>query len=88
MLVIQPWDVNLIPVIEKEILKSDLGLNPSNDGKVIRLPIPMLTEERRKELVKLVRKSSENAKIAIRNTRRECNDIIKKMEKKQRVKRR
>lgn len=88
LLVIQPWDVNLIPVIEKEILKSDLGLNPSNDGKVIRLPIPMLTEERRKELVKLVRKSSENAKIAIRNTRRECNDIIKKMEKKQRVKRR
>ncbi len=81
LLVIQPWDVNLIPVIEKEILKSDLGLNPSNDGKVIRLPIPMLTEERRKELVKLVKKSSENAKIAIRNTRRECNDIIKKMEK-------
>ncbi|QQY80704.1 ribosome recycling factor [Keratinibaculum paraultunense] len=81
LLVIQPWDVNLIPVIEKEILKSDLGLNPSNDGKIIRLPIPMLTEERRKELVKLVRKASEDAKIAIRNTRREANDKIKKMEK-------
>ncbi len=81
LLVIQPWDINLIPVIEKEILKSDLGLNPSNDGKIIRLPIPMLTEERRKELVKLVRKTSEDAKIAIRNTRREANDKIKKMEK-------
>jgi ribosome recycling factor len=81
LLVVQPWDANLIPVIEKEILKSDLGLNPSNDGKLIRLPIPLLTEERRKELVKLVRKSSENAKIAIRNTRRESNDKIKKLEK-------
>lgn len=81
LLVIQPWDINLIPVIEKEILKSDLGLNPSNDGKIIRLPIPMLTEERRKELVKLVRKTSEDAKIAIRNTRREANDKIKKMER-------
>ncbi|MCF6460512.1 ribosome recycling factor [Clostridium sp. Cult3] len=81
LLVIKPWDVNLIPAIEKEILKSDLGLNPSNDGKLIRLPIPMLTEERRKELVKLVRKNAENAKIAIRNTRRESNDTIKKMEK-------
>ena len=81
LLVIQPWDANLIPVIEKEILKSDLGLNPSNDGKLIRLPIPMLTEERRKELVKVVRKSQENAKVAIRNTRREANDEIKKMEK-------
>ena len=81
LLVIKPWDVNLIPAIEKEILKSDLGLNPSNDGKLIRLPIPMLTEERRKELVKLVRKNAENAKIAVRNTRRESNDIIKKMEK-------
>lgn len=81
LLVIQPWDVNLIPVIEKEILKSDLGLNPSNDGKLIRIPIPLLTEERRKDLVKVVRKSAENAKIAIRNTRRESNDIIKKMEK-------
>jgi ribosome recycling factor len=81
LLVIQPWDAKLIPVIEKEILKSDLGLNPSNDGKLIRLPIPLLTEERRKELVKLLRKNAENAKIAIRNTRREANDKIKKLEK-------
>ncbi|WP_025641108.1 ribosome recycling factor [Schnuerera ultunensis] len=81
LLVIQPWDINLISVIEKEILKSDLGLNPSNDGKLIRLPIPLLTEERRKELVKVVRKSAESAKISIRNIRREANDIIKKMEK-------
>ena len=81
LLVIQAWDVNLIPVIEKEILKSDLGFNPSNDGKLIRIPIPLLTEERRKDLVKVVRKSAENARIAIRNTRRESNDMIKKMEK-------
>lgn len=81
LLVIQPWDTNVIPAIEKAILKSDLGLNPSNDGKLIRLPIPLLTEERRKELVKTVRKNAENAKISIRNIRRDVNDIIKKMEK-------
>ncbi|NLY84740.1 MAG: ribosome recycling factor [Tissierellia bacterium] len=81
LLVIQPWDPKLIPAIEKEILKSDLGLNPSNDGKVIRLVIPMLTEERRKELAKLVKKTSENAKVAVRNIRRDINDRIKKMEK-------
>ncbi|CAK7043212.1 ribosome recycling factor [Tissierella carlieri] len=81
MLVIQPWDVKLIPVIEKEILKSDLGLNPSNDGKVIRLLIPALTEERRKELTKVVKKNGENAKVAIRNIRRDLNEQLKKMEK-------
>lgn len=81
LLVVQPWDAKLIPTIEKEILKSDLGLNPSNDGKVIRLPIPLLTEERRKELVKLVKKSCENAKVSIRNIRRDTIDAIKKMEK-------
>lgn len=81
LLVIQPWDANIIPAIEKEILKSDLGLNPSNDGKLIRLPIPMLTEERRKELVRVVGKSQENAKVAVRNSRREANDVIKQMEK-------
>lgn len=81
LLVIQPWDANTIPLIEKEILKSDLGLNPSNDGKLIRLPIPQLTEERRKDLVKVVRKNAENAKIAIRNNRRDANDALKKMEK-------
>ncbi|SHH99776.1 ribosome recycling factor [Sporanaerobacter acetigenes] len=81
LLVIQPWDVNTVPQIEKAILKSDLGLNPSNDGKLIRLPIPQLTEDRRKELVKIVKKSAENAKVAIRNSRREANDKLKKMEK-------
>lgn len=81
LLVIQPWDANLIPIIEKEILKSNLGLNPSNDGKLIRLIIPQLTEERRVDLTKIVRKNAESAKIAIRNTRRDGIDKIKKMEK-------
>lgn len=81
LLVIQPWDSKLIPIIEKEIMKSDLGLNPSNDGKLIRLVIPQLTEERRKDLIKVVKKNSENAKVAIRNTRRDAVDKIKKMEK-------
>lgn len=81
LLVIQPWDSTLIPIIEKEILKSDLGLNPSNDGKLIRLVIPILTEERRRDLTKLVKKSGENAKISIRNIRRDSNDQLKKMEK-------
>lgn len=81
LLVVQPWDIKLIPAIEKAILKSDLGLNPSNDGKIIRLPIPLLTEERRKELVKLVKKNCENAKVSIRNIRRETLEVIKKMGK-------
>lgn len=81
LLTIQPWDTSLIPVIEKEILRSDLGINPSNDGKIIRLAIPQLTEERRIELTKLVRKNGENAKIAIRNIRRDGIDEVRKMEK-------
>lgn len=81
LLMIQPWDASLIPTIEKEILKSDLGLNPSNDGKVIRLAIPQLTEERRVELARIVKKDGENAKIAIRNIRREAMDLVKKQEK-------
>ncbi len=81
LLTIQPWDSSLIPVIEKEILRSDLGINPSNDGKIIRLAIPQLTEERRIELTKLVRKNGENAKIAIRNIRRDGIDEVRKMEK-------
>lgn len=85
LLVIQPWDASLIPAIEKEILKSDLGLNPSNDGKLIRLIIPMLTEERRKELAKVVKKNGENAKVAIRNIRRDLNERLKKMEKNKEV---
>ncbi len=76
---IQPWDRNSFSNIEKAIMKSDLGLNPINDGKVIRISIPPLTEERRKELVKVAKKNTEDAKIAIRNVRREANDTLKKM---------
>ncbi|KNF08847.1 ribosome-recycling factor Frr [Gottschalkia purinilytica] len=79
MIVIQPWDANILGEIEKSIQKSDLGLNPTNDGKIIRLIIPQLTEERRKELIKVVKKVSENAKIAVRNQRRDANDAVKKM---------
>ncbi|WP_042456375.1 ribosome recycling factor [Neobacillus dielmonensis] len=81
LLVIQPYDKSVLGEIEKAILKSDLGLNPTNDGSVIRLAIPQLTEERRKELVKLVKKESEEAKIAVRNIRRDANDDLKKLEK-------
>lgn len=81
LLVIQPWDASLIPIIEKEILKSDLGLNPSNDGKLIRLVIPMLTEERRKELSRVVKKNGETAKVSVRNIRRDLMDNLKKLEK-------
>ncbi|MDO4555507.1 MAG: ribosome recycling factor [Lachnospiraceae bacterium] len=81
MLVIQPWDSSLIKAIEKAIQNSDIGINPSNDGKVIRLVFPELTEERRKELVKDVKKKGENAKVAIRNIRRDANDFLKKQNK-------
>ncbi|MBA4547415.1 ribosome recycling factor [Thermoactinomyces intermedius] len=80
-LLIQPWDKSVLPEIERGILKSELGLNPNNDGSVIRITIPALTEERRNELVKLVRKTGEDAKVAIRNIRRDANDTLKKMEK-------
>ncbi len=81
MIVIQPWDPQMLPVLEKAILSSDLGLTPANDGKVIRLTIPQLTEERRKELVKQVKKVAEEFKVAVRNVRREANDSLKKMKK-------
>ncbi|HHY14198.1 MAG TPA: ribosome recycling factor [Thermoanaerobacterales bacterium] len=81
LLVIQPWDPKSIEDIEKAILKSDLGITPNNDGEVIRLVIPQLTEERRQELVKVVGKKTEECKVAIRNIRRETNDILKDMEK-------
>lgn len=80
-LLIQPWDATAIAEIEKAILKSDLGLNPSNDGKIIRLSIPQLTEERRKDIIKILKKVTENSKVAIRNERRTANDDLKKMEK-------
>ncbi|MFN2268186.1 MAG: ribosome recycling factor [Desulfonatronovibrio sp.] len=76
---IQPWDRNAFSSVEKAIMKSDLGLNPVNDGKVIRINIPPLTEERRKDLVKLAKKYSEDTKVAIRNIRRDANDTLKKM---------
>jgi ribosome recycling factor len=81
LLTIQPWDPSLISPIEKAILASGLGLNPSNDGKIIRIPIPVLTQERRKELVKMVWKKCEDAKVVIRNERRDANESIKKLEK-------
>ena len=81
MIQIQPWESSLIKGIEKAILTSDLGLNPSNDGKVIRLVFPELTEDRRKELVKEVKKKAEGAKVAIRNIRRDANDAFKKLAK-------
>ncbi len=81
LITIQPWDPKAISEIEKAIQKSDLGLNPSNDGKIIRLAIPQLTEERRKEIVKLVHKRGEEAKISLRNIRRDGNDEIRRLEK-------
>lgn len=81
LILIKPWDRSMIGPIEKAVLQSDLGLNPSNDGEVIRLAIPQLTEERRKELVKVVSKRAEEAKVAIRNIRRDANDALKKEEK-------
>lgn len=80
-LVIQPWEASLIKEIEKAIMVSDIGITPNNDGKVIRLSFPKLTEERRKELVKDVKKKGEGAKVAIRNIRRDANDMIKKQQK-------
>jgi ribosome recycling factor len=78
-LLIQPWDQTAIPEIEKVILKSDLGLTPQNDGKVIRINIPLLSQERRKELAKVVSKTAEEAKIALRSIRREGNDFLKEL---------
>jgi ribosome recycling factor len=81
LITIQPWDVSVIKDIEKALLKSDLGLTPSNDGKIIRLAIPPLTEERRKQLAKSVHKICEDHKIAIRNIRRDANELLKSLKK-------
>lgn len=81
MILVAPWDKSMIGAIEKAILQSDLGLNPGNDGTAIRLTIPQLTEERRKEIVKIVHKKAEDAKVAVRNIRRDANDVLKKEEK-------
>ena len=81
LITIQPWDVSALKEIEKAIMKSDLGLTPSNDGKIIRIAIPALTEERRKELVKVVNKICEEHKVAVRNIRRDSNDLLKGLKK-------
>ena len=81
LLVIQPYDKSILGEIEKAIMRSDIGITPTNDGNVIRLAVPALTEERRKELVKQVKKEAEEAKIAVRNVRRDANDDLKKLEK-------
>lgn len=81
LIVISPWDASVIGAIEKAIQKSDLGLMPANDGKIIRLPIPQLTEERRKELVKVVKKMAEEGKVKLRNVRRDANEELKSLKK-------
>lgn len=80
-ILIQPWDTSQMQVIEKAIMTSDLGLTPTNDGKVIRITMPQLTEERRKELVKVAKKYAEECRVSIRNIRRDANDEVKKLEK-------
>ena len=85
MIQIQPWEASMVKEIEKAILTSDLGINPTNDGKTVRLLFPELTEERRKELAKDVKKKGENAKVAIRNIRRDANDAYKKLKKEEDV---
>ena len=85
LITVTPWDAKMIGPIEKAIQASGLGLNPSSDGKVVRIPIPPLTEERRKELVKLVKKMTEDARVAIRNIRREAIERIKEKEKKKEI---
>lgn len=84
-IMIQPWDTSVIGEVEKAILKSELGLTPMNDGKIIRINIPPLTTERRRELVKLVKKMSEEAKVAVRNIRRDANEMIKDLKKEKEI---
>lgn len=85
LIVVQPWDQSSIAAVEKAIIKSDLGLNPQSDGKIIRVPIPALTDERRKELIKLVKKFGEDCKVSVRNIRRQANDNLKADEKSKKV---
>lgn len=84
-IVIQPWDSNAVPDIEKAILKSELGLTPMNDGKVVRIMLPPLTAERRKELVKIVKKMGEEFKVQVRNHRRDSNELLKEMKKEKEI---
>lgn len=85
LVVIQPWDQSSLQAIEKAIQTSDLGLNPANDGKIIRIPIPPLTEERRQELDKFIKKVSEEHRISVRNARREANEAVKKLQKEHKI---
>jgi len=85
LLVVQPWEKNLIPAIEKALFKSDLGLTPSSDGQIIRLPVPALTEDRRREMVKIVKRMAEEAKISVRNARRDANETLKMLEKEKEI---
>jgi ribosome recycling factor len=85
LILIQPWDPQVIGDIEKAILKSELGLNPMNDGKILRIAIPPLTEERRKELVKVVKRMAEDAKVALRSIRRDTNDMVKDLKKEKEI---
>ncbi|MDJ0765202.1 MAG: ribosome recycling factor [Myxococcota bacterium] len=80
LITVKPWDRTVTGAVEKAIQSSDLGLNPTSDGEIIRIPVPPLTEERRKDLVKIARKHGEECKVAIRNGRRECNELLKEME--------
>ena len=80
LLMVKPWDTTVVAAVEKAIQASDLGLNPASDGEIIRIPVPPLTEERRKDLVKVVRKHGEESKVSIRNGRRDCNELLKDME--------
>lgn len=81
LITVQPWDPSLLPAIERAVRKSDLGITPTNDGKIVRIAVPPLTEERRKELVKVVRKLAEEGRVAVRNARREANDALKREER-------
>lgn len=85
LITIQPWDQSVVPAIEKAILKSDLGITPSNDGRIIRIAVPPLTEERRKELVRIVRRMTEEGRVAIRNIRRDANEKLKSLEKQKQI---
>lgn len=85
LIIIQPWDVSQLQAIEKAILQSDLGITPTNDGKVIRIAIPQLNEERRKELVKLAKKYAEECRVSLRNLRRDANEAVKKLEKEKKM---
>lgn len=85
LITVQPWEKNLLPDIEKAIFKADVGLTPSSDGILIRLPVPALTEERRKEMVKVIKRMAEDAKISVRNARRDANETLKMLEKEKEI---